>query len=243
MPQEDWFKEWFDTSYYHKLYKHRDERDAQLLLDNILDFLQPKHSANILDLACGRGRHSTYLHAKGFNVFGLDLSPQSIAYAKKYHRAKQFKVQDMRNNFGENQYDYIFNLFTSFGYFNCNSQHLAAIKNMAAALRSGGVLVLDFMNAQKVSKGLVPDEKLKADDVIFDIKRYVADDKIVKEINFTDSGNTFQFKEEVALLNLSDFESFYKEAGLELFNTFGDFHLNPFSLENSDRLITMARKI
>jgi len=243
MSQEDWFKSWFNTTYYHKLYKHRDERDAQLLLDNILDFLQPLPKANILDLACGRGRHSTYLHAKGFNVFGLDLSPESIAYAKKHHSANSFNVQDMRNNFGENQYDYIFNLFTSFGYFNSSSQHLTAVKNIASALQPDGVLVLDFMNAQKVSQGLVPDEKIIADDITFNITRYVVDDKIVKEINFSDNGKAFQFKEEVALLTIEDFKNFYKESGLELFSTFGDFHLNPFSPENSDRLITMARKI
>jgi len=243
MPQEDWFREWFDTPYYHQMYKHRDERDAQLLLDNILDFLQPKQNAKILDLACGRGRHSSYLTARGFDVYGLDLSPQNIEFAEKHHRAKHFKVQDMRESFGENMFDYVFNLFTSFGYFNCNDQHLKAIKNMTTALRSGGVLVLDFMNAHKVSQGLVPDEKLCTDDITFYIKRYVADDKIVKEINFTDGGKTHQYKEEVALLTLADFEEFYKHAGLELIGTFGDFHLHPYSEENSDRLITMAKKL
>ncbi len=243
MSQEAWFKSWFNTPYYHQLYKHRDERDAQLLLDNILNYLKPKPKAEILDLACGRGRHSSYLTARGFDVYGLDLSPQNIEFAVKYHRAKHFKVQDMRENFGENKYDYILNLFTSFGYFNCNDQHLLAIKNMAVALRSGGVLVLDFMNAHKVKKGLMADEKLCTDNITFKIKRYVANHKIVKEINFTDQGRVFQFKEEVALLNLEDFKEFYRKAGFELIGTFGDFQLNPFSYQNSDRLITMAKKI
>ena len=242
MSKEDWFKSWFDTSFYHKLYEHRDSRDAQVFMDAIVDFLNLEQGDKVLDLACGRGRHALYLHEKGFNVSGLDLSKKSIDFARKHIPAVDFEVKDMRENFGNETYDYIFNLFTSFGYFDCNIQHLEAVKNMASALKPRGILVLDFMNATRVQKGLVKDEVVFSDGIEFKVKRYVEDDKIVKEILVKDDGKELRFYEKVALLSLKDFTELFENAGLKIKHTFGDFKLSPFSEENSDRLILMAER-
>lgn len=241
MCKEDWFKSWFDTPYYHQLYKHRDYRDAQLFLDALLGFLSPQKGAKILDLACGRGRHTDYLRKQGYEVTGLDLSEKNISYAKLNHPGISFKRQDMREPFGKEKFNFVVNLFTSFGYFG-NEENQLAINNMAESLMSEGILILDFLNAYKVSKGLVADDVIEAEGIEFKIKRRVKEDKIVKQISFSDNGKDYNFSEEVALLDLSDFESFCDNAGLNIFATFGDFTLSPFSAEQSDRLILMAKK-
>src|SRR6478609_7587991 len=111
----NWFENWFDTDYYHLLYRHRDDDEAHEFIGALLAHLNPLPGQKALDLACGRGRHSVYLNSKNLDVTGVDLSKSSIAFAKKYeNETLHFEVQDMRKSMGINKYDYIFNLFTSF---------------------------------------------------------------------------------------------------------------------------------
>src|ERR1700752_4887372 len=82
--QEEWFKHWFDSSFYHKLYANRDEREAAGFADALMEELCPPPHSKILDLGCGNGRHSKHLASKGFSVTGIDLSSSSIRDAKKH---------------------------------------------------------------------------------------------------------------------------------------------------------------
>jgi cyclopropane fatty-acyl-phospholipid synthase-like methyltransferase len=87
MMTKEWFSSWFDSPYYHILYKERDDKEAQLFMDQLSSYLQIQPEHHIMDLACGKGRHAIYLNQKGFEVTGVDLSPQSIAFAKIYENA------------------------------------------------------------------------------------------------------------------------------------------------------------
>ena len=82
-----WYKDWFNSKYYHLLYKNRDHNEAALFLDNISNEFKNKN-AKILDVACGKGRHAKYLNNLGFDVTGIDLSVNSIKYAKEYENQK-----------------------------------------------------------------------------------------------------------------------------------------------------------
>ena len=70
--KKKWFQSWFDTSYYHTLYKHRDDKEAQMFMKNLVRHLEIDSDQHILDLACGKGRHSIFLNQLGFNVTGVD---------------------------------------------------------------------------------------------------------------------------------------------------------------------------
>ena len=67
MKNKDWFVSWFDTEYYHTLYKHRDDTEAHDFVKNLVSFLKLTQNDTILDLACGKGRHAIYLNQLGFN--------------------------------------------------------------------------------------------------------------------------------------------------------------------------------
>jgi len=56
----NWFEHWFNSPYYHILYKDRNEKEAQIFIDNLISYLQIPKKSNILDIACGNGRHSKY---------------------------------------------------------------------------------------------------------------------------------------------------------------------------------------
>src|SRR5687768_8108297 len=82
--RKEWYETWFDSPYYHILYSHRDNLEASNFLNNLISFVKPSRGARILDVACGKGRHSIYLNDQGFDVTGFDLSEQSIEHNKPY---------------------------------------------------------------------------------------------------------------------------------------------------------------
>jgi SAM-dependent methyltransferase len=241
--EKHWFENWFDTSYYHILYKNRNEEEAERFINNLLSTLDIPEKTKVLDLACGKGRHSVTLHAAGLSVTGVDLSPNSIMTAQENSpSAIEFFVHDMRNQIPDKTFGAIFNLFTSFGYFDDLKDNLKVIQSVYNMLELGGYFVLDFMNASNVINNLVASEIKEVDEIQFNIKRHFDDLHIHKTIEFEDQGKHYQFKERVQKLTLSDFETLFKTVGFQIMHTFGDFDLNPFDVTQSDRLILIAKK-
>lgn len=259
---DDWFTSWFDTPYYHILYRDRDYDEARMFMQKLTTSLNLQKGASILDLACGRGRHSLFLNTLGYNVTGVDLSPSSIAYAKTTLRKVtqentnpipktflkdlnlaqiKFDVHNMTVPYKE-QFDAVFNLFTSFGYFENESDNLLTIKAIKHNLKKDGYAVIDFMNAPKVIKNLVPQDTKVEEGITFSQKRYVKDGHIYKEISFNDDGRKYHFTERVHALTLTQFSNYFKHAGLQLTACYGSYDLTPYNEQISDRLIMILRK-
>ena len=238
--QKEWFVDWFDTKYYHILYKDRNDTEAQLFMQNLIQFLDLKHESSILDLACGRGRHAVYLNKLNFKVDGVDLSKNSIAYAKKFETDQlQFSVHDMRLPFNK-KYDAIFNLFTSFGYFDDDKTNIQVLTNIKNGLTENGIAVIDFMNIETVTNNLIAKETIQKDSILFNITRKVQNDKIIKDIRFTAENTTFHYTEKVQCLTLENIKNYILKAGLKLNHTFGDYKLTPFDIRTSKRLILIV---
>lgn len=240
---QSWFEEWFDTPYYHLLYQHRDDREAQLFIDALFKYLKPEAHWHILDLACGRGRHARYMHNKGYEVTGLDLAESNIEYASQFLEDKlHFKVADMREAYGEGQYNLITNLFTSFAYFESWTDNLQALKQVKKALKPGGYFVLDFLNVEKLREHLIPSEEMAIEGYRFSISRDIKEGRILKKIDLIEpNGLEHHFKEEVWALSRSDFEALFRESGLEIEACFGSYNLAKFADRQSERLILLAR--
>lgn len=233
----NWFASWFNTPYYHLLYKDRDYDEAAFFMKRLTEHLHLTEDDKILDLACGRGRHARYLNRIGFDVIGIDLSVENIAYAKEFERkGLHFKVHDMRIPYPE-KFEAIFNLFTSFGYFESKVDNLKTIKSIKEGLKPNGHAVIDFLNTKLAIKNLVPEEVKKVGNIEFHIEKYVEDGFIFKNIRFNDMGKDFLFTERVMALELQDFKEYFKDAEVNLVNSFGDYHLNEFDENKSERLI------
>lgn len=234
---ENWYTAWFDTPYYHILYKDRDYEEAGEFMNKLTEFLTLPKGAEILDLACGKGRHSNYLNGLGFDVTGVDLSPSSIQFAKQFeNKSLRFEVHDMCLPFPK-QFDAVFNLFTSFGYFETEFDNVRTIKAIKAELKPNGFGVIDFLNARYVRNHLVPVETKEVDGITFYIKRYIKDNYIYKDIRFRYDHEDFFFTEKVKALSLQDFKAYFEEVGVTLKHCFGSYDLEPFDEENSQRLI------
>ncbi len=239
----DWFSEWFNSPYYHILYKSRDLKEAEVFIDNLTNYLALPSKAHIIDIPCGKGRHCLYLNKKGFAVSGADLSPESIRHAQSFSTPTlKFFIHDMREEFATNEFDAVLNIFTSFGYFDDPMDNQRCVNAFTRALKPGGRVVIDFMNLQKILSGLIPEETKTIDGVDFKLRKQVIDQRIVKDIFFSDQGQNYHFQEKVSVLYKEDFLKYFTFAGLKIKSIFGDYELNPFDPERSDRLILIAEK-
>jgi len=236
-----WYASWFDTPYYHILYKDRDHEEAQVFMDNLTHYLNLPEDGEILDLACGKGRHSVYLNSLGYNVTGVDLSENSIAYAKQFENENlHFEVHDMCKPYNK-KFDAVFNLFTSFGYFEDEADNLRTIKAIQADLNESGFGVIDFMNSDYVINNLVPEDTKTVEGIAFNQKRYVKDGYLIKDITFEDKGEAYTFQEKVRVLTLKDFETLFEQSGVHLLDVFGDYKLRKFDKNTSERLVMIFK--
>lgn len=238
---KEWFATWFDSEFYHVLYQDRDYKEAELFMQHLVTFLKLPKGKHILDLACGKGRHSVYLNKIGYRVTGVDLSKNSIASASKFSTdTLDFKVHDMRDPFPE-KYDAIFNLFTSFGYFEDDNTNIKVLQNIKNSLTNNGIAVIDFMNVNYVKKHLITEETVVKSTITFKIKRKIENQKIIKNIRFTVAGKTYDFQEKVQFLTLDTIKNYIKASNLKLIHTFGDYQLNDFNINESKRLILVLK--
>ncbi len=237
-----WFKEWFNSRYYHLLYGKRDETEAEIFINNLMQVIQPAPGSKFLDLACGKGRHALQIANFGYEVHGVDLSEESIAAARQLAKEQLvFEVRDMRQTYLPNYFNYIFNLFTSFGYFDSSEDNLSTLIAVKNGLQPGGVFVQDYFNATKVVNGLVPQETKSIEGIDFHIRKHIDNHIIYKSIVFSDMGQEYQFCEQVNLFDLDDFKAMYEQAGFDIIAMYGNYRLEPFDSQNSERLILISK--
>ncbi len=246
MQEHPWFKDWFNSPYYHLLYFKRDEKEAAAFIDALIAHLSPAPNARLLDVACGRGRHSIHLSEKGFDVTGIDLSEDSIEEALQHQTDNlHFYQHDMRLPFRINYFDYAFNFFTSFGYFRTQREHDNSIRTIAQAIKSNGCFVLDFLNVRYAEDNFIPQSVKHIDDVTYHLTKWQDKTHFYKKIFIEDKKNLtlpLEFTETVAKFSLGDFKRMFACHGLHIKEVFGDYGLGDYDPIKSPRLIMIAWK-
>jgi SAM-dependent methyltransferase len=245
MEQHPWFKDWFNSPYYHQLYFNRDEKEAAYFIDKLINYLQPPPGSLMLDVACGKGRHSVHLAEKGFDVTGIDLSEDSIEEALRYETdTLHFYRHDMRLPFRINYFDYAFNFFTSFGYFTTRREHDNAIRTIAQSIKSGGYFVMDYLNVHYAEDHLVHQFDKEVDGINFFITKWFDETHFYKKITVEDDvlKEPLIFTEKVAKFSLGDFTEMFAFQGLMIEEVFGDYNFNGYDVRKSPRLIMIAKK-
>lgn len=243
---KSWFRGWFNSPYYHQLYFKRDDKEAAQFINHLVDYLKPAKDSLMLDVACGKGRHSIQLASKGYDVSGIDLSIESIEEAKKSETERlHFFVHDMRLPFWINYFDFAFNFFTSFGYFDTRREHDNTIRTIAQSLKPNGVFVIDYLNLKVAEKQQEAESVLKIGEVNFKISKWSDKNHFYKKIIIEDDANPTPstFMEKVAKFSLADFTEMFSRHQMEIQEVFGDYQFNKYDTENSPRLIIVAKKI
>ncbi|HEV2833377.1 MAG TPA: class I SAM-dependent methyltransferase [Hanamia sp.] len=243
---QTWFEQWFNSPYYHQLYFKRDEAEAAEFIDKLLDHLQPPPGSLMLDIACGKGRHSIQLASKGFDVSGIDISIDSITEAKQNENDRlHFFVHDMRLPFWINYFNYAFNFFTSFGYFKTRREHDNAIRTIAESLKSDGIFVIDYLNVHFSEDHLVHQSKKEINGVNFYITKWFDEDHFYKKIIIEDKvlDAPLEYLEKVAKFTLGDFTEMFAYHHMQVQEVFGDYNFGPYHVKNSPRMIIVAKKM
>ncbi len=245
MEDHPWFKDWFNSPYYHQLYFNRDEKEAADFIDKLINHLKPPAGSFMLDVACGKGRHSIHLAEKGFDVTGIDLSEDSIEEALRFQTdTLHFYRHDMRLPFWINYYDYAFNFFTSFGYFRTRREHDNAIRTIAQSLKKNGCFVMDYLNVHYAEDHLVHQFEKEIDGVNFFITKWFDETYFYKKIAVEDEAleEPLIYTEKVAKFSLGDFTEMFAYQGLLIEEVFGDYNFGDYHVRKSPRLVMVARK-
>lgn len=244
--QQPWFKDWFNSPYYHQLYFNRDTLEAAAFINKLIGYLKPPAGSTMLDVACGKGRHSRQLASNGYNVTGIDLSEDSIKEALKYEGDHlHFYQHDMRLPFWINYFDYAFNFFTSFGYFKTQREHDNAIRTIAQSLNPKGIFVLDYLNVHYSEDHAVHKSEKEIDGVNFIITKWYDEDYFYKKIVVEDEvlEEPLVYTEKVAKFSLGDFTEMFAYQGLQIQEVFGDYNFANYDIKKSARLIMIAKKV
>ena len=143
-----WFEEVFDEDYLRTL-PFLTPQATQFEANFVMESFGLEPGAQVLDVACGYGRHAMELAARGYHVVGLDSSlPLLLRGADEAQRrglSINFVHGDMREMTFEAQFDGAYCLFSSFGYFDDETNKQTA-QNIARALKPGARFVVEVLN-------------------------------------------------------------------------------------------------
>jgi len=223
----EWFEEWFGEDYL-RLYPHRDDADAERAVALIRRTVPFEPGWRVLDVACGAGRHARAFEAAGARCFGLDLSVTLLRLARQVTAAPLVRADMRQLPIRPRSIDLTVNLFTSFGYFDRDSEHTAALAEMISTVRPGGWFVIDFLNPAAVRRGLIPEETVEVGQSRIQVSRSVSPDGryVCKSIR---SPQGRAYRERVRLFEPDQMMSMLLAAGVEVRFRFGDYDGGPLA--------------
>lgn len=225
----EWFEEWFGEEYL-RLYPHRDDSDAQRAVDLISRTVGLKSGWRVLDVACGAGRHARAFEALGARCFGLDLSAPLLRLARQVTNAPLIRADMRQLPIRPSSMHLTVNLFTSFGYFDRDAEHMTALEEMIGTVRSAGWFVIDFLNPAAVRNRLVPEETVERSGQTMRITRSVsADGRYVCKSIRAPAGR--QYMERVRLFEPGQISTMLQQAGVQVRHSFGDYDGSPLGRE------------
>lgn len=238
--EADWFEEWFGEDYLH-IYQHRDETEAERAIELIASNVVGREIASVLDLACGAGRHTKVLEERWWTV-GLDLSMSLLKIARLETKDAPYVRADMRElPFAAHSFDLVVNLFTSFGYFDDDREHVRVLACVGTALKPTGTLVIDFLNAPQVRQSLVPYDERVENGITIEQRRQISPDNRFVEKKITLREREKEYIERVRLLSPKDLERMLITAGFQVDKLFGDYAGRSWT-DNSPRTILFASR-
>lgn len=242
----EWFKEWFDTNEYMEVYRHRNDADAQKLVSLILENIKLDKNADIIDLACGAGRHSILFAERGFNVTAVDLSRNLLKIARRRAENGVTKINfinaDLREFCITSKFDLAVNLFTSFGYFETDDENFSLFYNACELLKPGGYFVIDYFNPGYLQQNLVPFSEDIIDGKKIIQERRIMGNRIIKDITIAKNSKRKKFIESVRMYSGSELLSALEKSGLKISGIYGDFNGSKFDLNSSSRIIIISGK-
>lgn len=243
-----WFEDWFGVEYLD-LYAHRDAAEAAAQIAFLAELWRHRPPRRLLDLACGAGRHSLAVRAAGVEAIGVDLSLALLAAGRQRAEGTGLRLPAARGDmrclpFAAESFDWVLNVFTSFGYFASERENFRVLEEFVRVLTPEGGFLIDFMNRERALATLVGEEVRVEGDLEVRIQRWFdrTTERINKRIALTRAGAPPRhFLESVRAYRREEVEIGLQWAGLQVTGVYGDFAGSLWTAD-SDRLILVGRK-
>jgi len=202
----------------------------------------------VLDLGCGPGRHALPLARAGLKVTAMDTSGYLLDDLRRRAGDERLEIdircEDMRDFSDAGPFDAVFVMWTSFGYFEDESDHDRVLDNIVDVLEPGGVLVLDLLGLETLCRTLEPVHLTENADGSLLIERPALVDHNTRLENEWilvrgDRADRAMFSHRV--WSAGEIARLVEAAGLELEAIDGDLDGTPYDFE-SERMYVFARK-
>lgn len=249
--ERPWFSHWFQQDYYDYVYNHRSVDEAKIAVRLLFNLIGEYNNLNLgkiscLDIGCGNGRHLIYLGKELKNIIGLDLSLRQLGNARTQieHNTLPLVNADMRSlPFSNESFALITNFFTSFGYFQSDSEHQATLSNWSEKLLDEGLLFIDLFNKNHVIDSFNPLTISENGSYSITQERSlsIGNKRIEKRIIISKDGIDKIFNESVRIFSLEELSTMLKLAGLKIVDIKGSYSGEVYR-DNSERLIILAKK-
>ena len=234
------FDEDYDVFYAELLTPERSARDAELI--QRLCRLEP--GERVLDVPCGDGRIAVRLAEAGLEVVGIDREERFVERARAAAPpGASFEAGDMRALDRRGEFDCVVNWFSSFGYFD-TATNQAVLRSFREALRSGGRLILDQANPERLRRGVEAGGGSfvhmaeRGQDLLVDRVTMVGEHRSLTERFVVRGGRVRRLEFELEQLPADELERWLRDAGLDDVRVYGDGGA-PFR-NDSRRLIAVA---
>jgi len=251
---------WYEDSFgceYLELYAHRDEEEARADIEAIVRLLDPPRDEPLLDLCCGACRHIAALREMGFRqIVGLDLSEELLEAGARRLGGEadgasrcpcpgvELVRSDMREIPYEGHFATVLSLFTSFGYFESDSENAKVLSEAFRALRPGGKFLIDYLSRDYVIATLVERDIRAIGDRHVENVRCLTDGcrRVEKTTTVTSAdGRVYQFHESVRMYSRQEMVDMLRAAGFVDVVCYGSLSGGVCSA-SSPRLILIAEK-
>jgi SAM-dependent methyltransferase len=233
----EWFEEWFGEEYL-RLYPHRDDAEAERAVALLVGTTGLQSGWRVLDVACGAGRHTRAFRSAGARCVGVDLSAALLRVARTVTDAPLVRADMRALPIRPGSMDLTVNLFTSFGYFAQEAEHLTALREMVETVRPGGWFAIDFLNPATVRARLVPCERLELQGRDVEVTRSLSPDGHYVSKTICTEGR--RYVERVRLFEPEEIEAMLDRTGVTVRRRFGDYDASPM-LPGSPRTILVGQ--
>ena len=144
MPNSDVYRY---PQYYAIGYRWNTEAECRFI-EACLKAHGPAQAARLLDIGCGSGRHMLELAKRGYQMTGIDVSPEMVSFVEEAARRENFSVAvsvgDLRRMKLQGTYDAAYCFMDTFRFLLTNQQILTHLRTLAKHLTSGGLYLTDF---------------------------------------------------------------------------------------------------
>lgn len=260
MSKADWWKSVFDQKYLDIYSGELTLERTSQEVDFIIKSMSLKLEDEILDLACGQGRHSIELAKRGFRkITGLDYSQLLLQKAKKDANKGGMSINFIRGDMHhlpfENKFDVVIMMFTAFGYFD-DLENQQVLEQVSKALKKGGKFLLDVSNIQRIiSRQTEQGERLANSDTYRFKQNYEVSGMMIDEVSEFDletqiyqthrqwkqDGVKKEYDFSLKHYTPKQLNLMLKKAGLKFIKLWGDYDEQE-QTETSRKTIILAQK-